>query len=406
MYTISLLLVAAVSLLLLRQVIIYIWYAKRLRRFPNASKLSGITNLYYIIIRWRGTQSKELNEIHNKHPILRIGPNSLAFFPTAAIRAFYGHSTPCLKAGTYVTAWRIMAQAFAARNLGDWEFKIADKVQRLTDNHNIVVDWYLWSNLFTVEAIADIALSQHLGLFEGGDDVYRHWKFMLDRVPGLFHSQWEKGRHFDEMVAHLTQVRIQRFKRGEILRDFVEFLLRDKEGRNRNLDTRQTTSEVAPLLDAGSDTTAIAPIYLLFNLSKHPSVLDRFRDELDLIISYKGVKCLTYLHAYIDESLRLLPPGLVIDGHWVAGDTFVGVPTYTAYRDFDVFGLDLEMLQASFIAFSAGARGCIWRNITKIEQTVLLATLVSQFDFESVDHSWRLSHEEAFNLWPGPLPWL
>jgi cytochrome P450 len=55
-------------------------------------------------------------------------------------------------------------------------------------------------------------------------------------------------------------------------------------------------------------------------------------------------------------------------------------------------------LQESFIAFSAGARRCIERNISYLEQSVSLATVVNRYEF-ALD--WEIERLETFNLWPG-----
>ena len=124
------------------------------------------------------------------------------------------------------------------------------------------------------------------------------------------------------------------------------------------------------------------------------------------IASYDLVKSLTYLGACLDESLRLLPPvafglnretpfdGLMIDGHWIPGKTLVAVPAYTAHRNEDYFlnpenfeperwlRTESKAAQVSYIPFSAGARGCIGRNITFMEQRILMATLIHHYDFD------------------------
>lgn len=172
-------------------------------------------------------------------------------------------------------------------------------------------------------------------------------------------------------------------------------------------------------------------MYFLF---KTPAALSRLRDELTAaldgsqeVAKYANVKNLPYLHACINESLRLLPPvafglnrmtppeGLMIDGNWIPGGTLVGVPAYTAHRS-PLFSNSeqyqperwlqdgLKEAQGTFIPFSTGARGCIGRNISLIEQAVLLATLAQRYEFSLVDPEWTLDHEEAFNLWPGPMP--
>lgn len=189
-------------------------------------------------------------------------------------------------------------------------------------------------------------------------------------------------------------------------------------------------------MDAGSETTGVALTHVVYFLLKTPRALSRLRQELeenvafgnDGIATYASVKNLPYLRACLDESLRLLPPvstglhrltppeGYTIDGHWIEGGTIVVVPIYTAHRNPTFFPNPEEYqperwlkdgikdAQASFIPFSAGARGCIGRNITYIEQMILISTLVHRYDLRFADFLWELSHEEAFNLWPGPMP--
>lgn len=188
-------------------------------------------------------------------------------------------------------------------------------------------------------------------------------------------------------------------------------------------------------MDAGSDTTAIALANVMYFLLKNPSAFVRLRKELDeslpagtVIPAYSSVMQLSYLRACLDESLRIIPPvsfglsritppeGMNIDGHWIPGGTTVGVPAYTLHRDASIFPdpeayrperwLDDNTggMNSAFIPFSSGARGCIGRNITYMEQSVLLATLVRRYDFVLPNPGWELEREEAFNVWPGSMP--
>jgi cytochrome P450 len=50
-----------------------------------------------------------------------------------------------------------------------------------------------------------------------------------------------------------------------------------------------------------------------------------------------------------------------------------------------------------FKAFSEGSRGCTWRNITYLEQILVLESLVHRFDFELLSKDWELEHTEVFN---------
>lgn len=188
-------------------------------------------------------------------------------------------------------------------------------------------------------------------------------------------------------------------------------------------------------MNAGSDTTAISLTHVVYYLLKNPEKLQRLREELDkhidkdiIIPTYASVRGIAYLRACIDESLRLSPSvafglqrktppeGASVMGQWIPGDTSVSIPAYVAHRDPKIFPEpesfvperwlkeEAKEIQKYFIAFSAGARGCIGRNITYIEQHVLLATLVRRYDLALLHPDWELRWEERFNLWPSAMP--
>lgn len=188
-------------------------------------------------------------------------------------------------------------------------------------------------------------------------------------------------------------------------------------------------------MDAGSDTTAIALANVMYHLLKNPPVYAKLREELDnalsdknAIPSYSSVQQLPYLRACLDESLRLVPPlsyglpritppeGAIIAGHWIPGGTTVSVSAYVVHRDPATFPEPEEFrperwlkkegrdLNAAFIPFITGARGCIGRNITYLEQTVLMAALVRRYDLALPSSGWELEREEAFLVWPKPMP--
>lgn len=502
-------------LCLVHPLLVYLWDPKKLRRFHNQNKLSGITALGYIYERCRGVRSRNLHLVHQQHSIVRVGPNSLSLSSPGAIRSIYGHATPCTKGDMYdltrgghanlldvvdrnehARKRRLLSNAFATRNLQHWEFKIADKVRRLLAQLDSAcgecgegrIDFRRWTNLFTVDAIADIAASYRTGCLDQADDCitfpsadgdektcqyveclhaprrlnsivvwcgswFPHLRRTLELLPSL-RSQWKKGLLFDELASHLINQRVQRQVAGEEVDDLVGSLLRDKQGLPRSFDIGEVTAEMILFskspsqasrptsigltslsVDAGSDTTAIALTHVMYYLLRNPKALTRLRQEINQAVSGDtvippdaAVRNLPYLRACLDESLRLSPPvafglnrktpeeGMYIDGHWIPGGTTVAVPAYTAHRNPDIFeepeefrperwlGDGAKRAQASFIPFSTGGRGCIGRNISYMEQSILVATLIRRYDFELPSPDWQLQWEEAFNLWPGPMP--
>ena len=64
----------------------YFYDAKGLRKYPNLSLISGITNIPYMIESTRGRRSERLAQLHQTHPIIRIGPDALSFGDCRAIK--------------------------------------------------------------------------------------------------------------------------------------------------------------------------------------------------------------------------------------------------------------------------------------------------------------------------------
>jgi benzoate 4-monooxygenase len=174
----------------------------------------------------------------------------------------------------------------------------------------------------------------------------------------------------------------------------------------------------------------------MYYLIKSPESLGKLRDEVASIqfkngvAPYAEVKSLPYLKACLDESLRLSPPvsrglerktppeGMRILGENIPGNVTVSVPTYAAHRNPDIFpdpeafrperwledDENVKKMRAVFIPFTTGARACIGRNITFIEQQILVATLVHRYEFSLPSRDWKLEWKEAFNLWPSQMP--
>ncbi|KAI5920647.1 cytochrome P450 [Camillea tinctor] len=484
--------------------VVYLKDAKGLRRFPNMSTFSGMSNLPFMMVAHTGARSAYLAEAHKKEPVLRTGPNTLSFGRVKAIKDIYGHGTPCIKDPSYkITAGshyhladvidkpdharkrKVLSSAYALKNLEEWEFKVADKVERMItqfdrrctnplpagrypEPEELNVDFRAWTNFFSLDAIADIGLSERLGLLDQGHDrveaqkmdgtlyevnlreclypvarkqsllvwSYDHYK-LLDKLSNLipyYRRMTEKGQHWDSIVLRRAALRLQRYYAGEKLDDFFQALMADKNGSPNNLEWGEIVAEINIMMNAGSVTTAIALANVLYQLLKNPDMLRRLQEELDtalepdeVVAPYEKVKHLPFLRACLDESLRLWPPtphglpritppeGLTVMGQYVPGNTTVSISAMVAHRDEEAFpqadkfipdrwlGEKGKELQTSFITFSAGARGCIGRNISYLEQAVLIASVVHRYEF-ALAKDFEMQREETMNHILGPMP--
>jgi cytochrome P450 len=476
-----------------------------MRKFDNMSAFSGISNIPFMILAAKGNRSTHLAKLHKKNPILRTGPNSLSFGSVQAIKDIYGHGTPCIKDEQYIVGAgshfhladvvdkpdharkrKVLSSAYALKNLEGWEGKVADKVERMIaqvdklcttplekgrkhpDPRDAIVDLRAWTNFFSLDAIADIGLSERLGLTDQGHDrvvaqnkdgslfeadlreclyptarkqAHLIWSYdtyaLLDKVSNIiprYNRMAKSSQGWEAIVLRRAQLRLERYRAGEKLDDFFQALMEDKNGDPHNLEWGEIVAEINIMMNAGSVTTAIALANVLYQLIRHPEILKKLRAEVDSVLeedevvaSYDKVKHLPYLRACLDESLRLQPPtphglprktpaeGLNVMGHFVPGNTSVSISALVAHRDETAFpeaekyiperflGEKGKELQSAFIAFSAGARGCIGRNISYLEQTVMLASLVHRYEF-ALPEGFELQREETMNHILGPMP--
>ncbi|OGE47998.1 hypothetical protein PENARI_c034G12188 [Penicillium arizonense] len=505
MYALALALVV-LGYFLVIPVIKYFLDPKGLRKYPNFYLLSGISDIPFIYEAHKGFRSRNLFEAHKKHPVLRVGPNSLSYSDPNAIKDIYGHNTSCIKDRFYSETGgshahladvvdkkeharkrKVLSSAYAVKNLEEWEFKVADVSAKLikafdkrcTDplppNQNpneedLTVDYRNWTVLWTAAAIANIGLSEDLGFLDEGFDTVKSeskdgtvkdvsfrechtatqrvsyqliwsydWFKTLRRlskvVSSSYRRMWRLDGDWGGIVYNRATTRLKRHMNGEKLDDFFTVLMGDKNGTPHNLEWGEIVAEINIMMNAGHDTTAIALRNALFFLLRNPKCLAKLREELDEVLEedevvapYGKVKHLPYLRACIDESLRMLPPivfglprrtpmeGTLILNEYVAGDTSVSISSFVMHHQESVFkdhniykperwlGEEGKSLQPYFIPFSTGARGCIGRNISYLEQTVLIASLVHRFEFALPHPDWNPPIRETTNLSPGPMP--
>lgn len=268
---------------------------------------------------------------------------------------------------------------------------------------------------------------------------YKHFPLVAKLskiISPKWRDVWKKGEPWGDVVYHQAAVRLQRYFAGEKLDDFFASLMEDKQGNPNNLEWGEIIAEVGAIINAGADTTSIALTNVLELLLHNPQHLHTLRHEIDNVLDedeaiapYDKVKNLPFLRACLDEGLRISPPtsaglprrtppeGAQILGQWIPGDTSVSMTIYATHRDPEIFPdpetyspqrwMDPDArkrMEPYFIPFSAGARACIGRNITYLEQMVVLASIVHRYEFALPSSDFTLFRMEAANLLVGKLP--
>ena len=173
-------------------------------------------------------------------------------------------------------------------------------------------------------------------------------------------------------------------------------------------------------INAGSDTIASTARAIFYYLLKHPSSLAKLHDELDEaknegrlttpLPTWSEVQALPYLNAVIKEALRLNPAlalpleritpstGLQIGETFISPGTIVGINPWVLHRDTRIFGDDAEnwnpdrwlsndaekvkYMDHHILAFGAGKRTCLGRNIAMLEMSKLVPAMVLRYEMK------------------------
>ncbi|KAF2479962.1 putative P450 monooxygenase [Neohortaea acidophila] len=196
-------------------------------------------------------------------------------------------------------------------------------------------------------------------------------------------------------------------------------------------------------INAGSDTIGSTIRALFYHLLKNPDTLSTLRTELQTaqkqdnlslpLPTWTQCQSLPYLNAVIKESLRLNPalalpleriipsntPGLQIPHHPTTKETItlppgtiVGINPWILHRDTRIFGSDaakwnpsrwldddadkVKYMEHHLLAFGAGKRSCLGKNIAMLELGKLVPALVMRYEMRLAEpgREWRV-----WNAW-------
>jgi len=193
--------------------------------------------------------------------------------------------------------------------------------------------------------------------------------------------------------------------------DLVTTMLDAQARKDTELPKNQVRDEVLTFLFAGHETTALTLGFALWFTAQNPSVATRLRREVRSVLDgdaphWKHLPELTYAEQVIRETLRLRPPSWGIfrqakvtsrlgDAR-IDRDDFLMCPQWTLHRDPRYFDaaktfdpdrwaeLDPSRIPAYF-PFGAGPHACIGGQLALTEARLVLAALISKYDFDVDD---------------------
>ena len=170
--------------------------------------------------------------------------------------------------------------------------------------------------------------------------------------------------------------------------------------------------QVATMIVAGHETTAVALFWSLFLLAEAPDIQERLAAEVAGVDlgpdhAWDALAGLVYTRAVVQEAIRLYPPAFTLArqaiGDNVAGDLPVAARTVVLiapwvlhrhrrlWRDPEVFDPSRFLPGApppdrfAYMPFGIGPRVCIGAQFALTEATLVLATLIQNFRIERAD---------------------
>lgn len=342
------------------------------------------------------------------------------------MRPAIGHSMFLAEGAEWRWQRRAAAPVFTHRNISNlaplMSLAAERAVQRFEGAGKRAVDAYDEMITTTFEVISDVTFSG--GSFDR-DDVHQaieqyineagrvsimdilgfpDWIPRPERVAGR--------RKLRDMHGLANSVIEERQNRGsEGVPDLLDLLLEgeDPETKQR-MSLDQLRDNLMTFIVAGHETTALTLSWAIYLMARYPEHQKRARQEAQTVLNGRiagadDVPNLPFIRQVIDETLRLYPAAAIISRTAMAPDTLCGrevrpkdsviIPIYALHRShvlwdnpdaFDPsrFENPKSVKRYSYLPFGDGPRICIGASFALQEAVIILASLLSRFEFEMV----------------------
>ncbi|PYI22370.1 putative cytochrome P450 monooxygenase [Aspergillus violaceofuscus CBS 115571] len=467
--------------------LVYNVYLHPLRSYPGPI-LARATRLYIVFLEFQGCLHLRTKEWHDQYgEVVRIAPGSLSYNSSQAWNEICGHRTRDTKAvfekdqdffirppngqwsvvaanGDYHRRLRrLLSHAFSEKALRAQEPALQHYVDLLIRQlrHRAdqagggVVDMVQWFNFTTFDIIGDLAFGDTFGLLDKGvwsrylaaitgllevNVYFRAAKYLLPSLWSLWAASLWAPRHLQQDRVYIYQLAkdklSRRIEHKTERQDFVHYMLKGSRSAigPDGLSFEEMVTQSQTLILAGSETTATVLSGMMYYLLTTPRALSRvtqeirtaFSDERDITV-HRAAR-LPYLHAVLEESLRMYPPvpgilprvspapGQLVCGQFVPAGTSVGLHHWACYRsacnfsDPDTFWPERWMDgedgarfakddRGAFHPFSYGPRNCLGRNLAYAELQLIVSKLFWNFDAELMSAGEGWANQRTTSLW-------
>ncbi|GAP94291.1 cytochrome P450 [Leptolyngbya sp. NIES-2104] len=239
-------------------------------------------------------------------------------------------------------------------------------------------------------------------------------------------SPWGRFLQIRQQIDTLlfTEIAVRRAHPNLDRTDILSMLLLAQDETGQTMSDRALRDELMTLLLAGHETTASALTWGLYWIYKTPGVREKLQYELQSLGDAPNpleIARLPYLSAVCSETLRITPVAMLtfprvvqepieLLGYPLDMGTIVMGCIYLLHQRPELYPnpkafkperfLDRQFSPYEFLAFGSGARRCVGDALAMLELKLVLATLVSQAEFELVDAQPELPRRRGVTLTP------
>jgi cytochrome P450 family 110 len=297
----------------------------------------------------------------------------------------------------------------------------------------------------TQDISLNIILKAVFGLSEG--DRFSTLKQLMSQIVDLFQSPlssavlfypifqqdlgpwspWGKLRRDRQKLDDLIyrEIAERRSEQGGDRIDILSLLMAAKDEMDQPLTDQELRDELMALLFAGHETTATAMAWALYWTHHHPEVREKLLQELATLGENPepiDIFKLPYLTAVCNETLRIYPVAMLTFPRQVEvatellgcaldpGQIVVGCIYLVHHRE-DLYPnsyefkperfLDRQFSPYEFMPFGGGARRCVGEALAMYELKLVLAKVLSRYQFELVDSTPEPARRRGVTLAPG-----
>ena len=206
--------------------------------------------------------------------------------------------------------------------------------------------------------------------------------------------------------------------------DILSLLMEARYEDGSAMSDKELRDELMTLLFAGHETTATAMAWSLYWIHRTPGVKEKLLEELDAIDDFSdliGISRLPYLSAVCNETLRITPVIMLIfarevqepfemlehkleTGHMLFGCIYLLHQREDLYPQPKQFKperfLERQFSSYEFMPFGGGVRRCIGDALAMFEMKLVLATIMSRYEFELADNKPEIPRRRGVTLAP------